>query len=165
DAAEMLESLLEQTLALMNDGARLDDVVHTVRAPEHLLARPYLRPVYDEPEFVVRNIWRLYGGWYDGNPAHLKPAPPDAVARELAELAGGAGRLADRARDLAEAGDLRLAGHLAELAALAAPDDVGVHKARAEVFGLRANEEASTMSKGIFSWAAHESEQHIEGVD
>jgi glyoxylase-like metal-dependent hydrolase (beta-lactamase superfamily II) len=162
DAAEMLESLLEQTLALMNEGARLDDVVHTVRAPEHLLARPYLQPVYDEPEFVVRNIWRLYGGWYDGNPAHLKPAPPDAVARELAELAGGAGRLADRARDLAEAGDLRLAGHLAELAALAAPDDVGVHKARAEVFGLRATEEASTMSKGIFSWAAHESEQHLE---
>jgi glyoxylase-like metal-dependent hydrolase (beta-lactamase superfamily II) len=165
DAAEMLESLLEQTLALMNEGARLDDVVHTVRAPEHLLARPYLRPVYDEPEFVVRNIWRLYGGWYDGNPAHLKPARPDVVARELAELAGGVGRLADRARDLAEAGDLRLAGHLAELAALAAPDDVGVHKARAEVFGLRAKEEASTMSKGIFSWAAHESEQHLEGVD
>jgi len=24
---------------------------------------------YDDPEFVVHNIWRLYGGWYDGNPA------------------------------------------------------------------------------------------------
>ena len=34
---------------------------------------PVPPPVYDEPEFVVRNVWRLYGGWYDGNPAHLKP--------------------------------------------------------------------------------------------
>src|SRR3546814_3340444 len=72
DAAELLESLVEQTLALMNSGARLDEIVHTVEAPAHLLEKPYLKPVYDEPEFVVRNLWRLYGGWYDGNPAHLE---------------------------------------------------------------------------------------------
>ena len=33
EGAELLESLVEQTLALMNEGARLDDIVHTVRAP------------------------------------------------------------------------------------------------------------------------------------
>ena len=163
EGAELLESLLDQTLSLMNQGARLDDVVHAVRAPEHLLARPYLRPIYDEPEFVVRNIWRCYGGWYDGDPSHLKPATPAALAQELANLAGGAGRLAERARELAAAGDLRLAGHLAELAAQAAPDDKGVHETRAEVFGLRAGEEASTMAKGIFSWAEHESRTRAEG--
>jgi alkyl sulfatase BDS1-like metallo-beta-lactamase superfamily hydrolase len=159
EGAELLESLLEQTLAMMNEGARLDDIVHAVKAPPGLLERPYLQAIYDEPEFVVRNIWRLYGGWYDGNPAHLKPAPAGALARELADLAGGANRLAERARGLAAAGDLRLAGHLAELAAQAAPADKGVHAVRAEVFGARAKEEASTMSKGIFSWAEHESRE------
>jgi alkyl sulfatase BDS1-like metallo-beta-lactamase superfamily hydrolase len=159
EGAELLESLVEQTLALMNEGARLDDIVQSVRAPAHLLERPYLHAVYDEPEFVVRNLWRLYGGWYDGDPSHLKPAPADALARELAELAGGADRLAARALEVAAAGDLRLAGHLAELAAQAAPDDGGVHAARAEIFGARAREEASTMSKGIFAWAEHESQQ------
>jgi glyoxylase-like metal-dependent hydrolase (beta-lactamase superfamily II) len=157
DGAELLETLLEQTLSLMNQGARLDDIVHSVRAPEHLLARPYLRPIYDEPEFVVRNIWRYYGGWYDGDPAHLKPAPAAALAAEVAALAGGAGRLADRAGELLASGDLRLAGHLAELAAQAAPDDKAVHATRAAVFGARAAEEASTMSKGIFAWAEHDS--------
>src|SRR5947199_2349445 len=142
---------------MMNAGARLDDIVHTVRAPAHLLARPYLQPVYDEPEFVVRNVWRLYGGWYDGNPATLKPAPETALAHELAGLAGGAGHLARRAAELAEAGDeasLRLAGHLAELAALAAPKDASVHTIRAEVFERRRDFEASTMSKGVCAWAA-----------
>jgi len=161
DGAELLESLVEQTLTMMNEGARLDDILHTVKAPAHLLERPYLHAIYDEPEFVVRNIWRLYGGWYDGNPAHLKPAPDAALARELADLAGGATRLAERARALAAAGDLRLAGHLAELAAQAAPGDKVVHAARAEVFGARAKEEASTMSKGIFSWAEHESSHEL----
>jgi alkyl sulfatase BDS1-like metallo-beta-lactamase superfamily hydrolase len=167
EGAELLETLVEQTLALMNEGARLDDIVHTVRAPDALLERPYLQPIYDEPEFVVRNIWRLYGGWYDGDPSHLKPAPARQLAAELADLAGGAIRLAERARAVAATGDMRLAGHLAELAAQAAPADPGVHAVRAEVFAARAEEEASTMSTGIFSWAAHESDnvmkEHEEG--
>src|SRR5439155_17826355 len=107
-------------------GATLDDVVHTVRAPAHLLERPYLRPIYDEPEFVVRNVWRLYGGWWDGDPAHLKPAPAAALAAEFAELAGGAARLAERARRLADRGERALACHLAELAAQGAPGHAAV---------------------------------------
>ena len=158
DTADLLESLHDQALALMNQGAKLDDLIHAVKAPAHLLEKPYLRPIYDEPEFVVRNVWRLYGGWYDGNPATLKPAPEADLAAELAGLAGGAGVLAERALALAAAGDLRLAGHLVELAALAAPDDPGIHRARAQVYRQRASTEASTMSKGVFSWAAKESE-------
>ncbi len=160
DTAELLESLHDQTVELMNQGVRLNDIIHTVRSPEHLMDRPYLRPVYDEPEFIVRNVWRLYGGWYDGNPASLKPAPEAALAAELAELAGGPGRLAERARSLAEAGDdasLRLAGHLAELAVLAAPGDAGVHAVRADVFRRRTEAATSTMAKGVFGWAARES--------
>jgi alkyl sulfatase BDS1-like metallo-beta-lactamase superfamily hydrolase len=163
--AELLESITSQTLALMNAGARLDDVIHGVEMPAELLARPYLRPVYGDPEFIVRNIWRQYGGWYDGDPASLKPAPAHALAGELAELAGGASRLAERAEALLAAGssaDLRLAGHLAELAALAAPTDAGVHRVRAEVFAARAASETSTMAKGIFGWAAGESRRQSE---
>jgi alkyl sulfatase BDS1-like metallo-beta-lactamase superfamily hydrolase len=162
-AAEYLESVAAQTLELMNSGARLDEIVHSVQVPDQLAGLPWLRPIYDEPEFVVHNLWRLYGGWYDGNPAHLKPAPDRVLAEELAALAGGAAVLAERAAALAAQGDLRLAGHLAELAAQAAPDDAGVHRVRSEVFGTRAREEASLMASGIFLWAAHESEQRSSG--
>ena len=160
DVADLLDHLHDETVAMMNAGARLDDIVHSVRVPAHLAEKPYLHPIYDEPEFVVRNVWRLYGGWWDGNPATLKPAPEAALARELATLAGGPARLAERARALAggDDADLRLAGHLAELAALAAPDDAGIHAVRAEVFTARVAAEASTMSTGVFAWAARESE-------
>ena len=156
ETAELLESLHDQTLALMNAGASLDEILHTVRAPAHLLERPYLRPVYDEPEFVVRNIWRLYGGWYDGNPAHLKPAPEAALAAELAALAGGAGRLADRAAALAEADEHRLACHLAELAAQAAPGDTTIRAVRSAVYGRRAERERSLMARAVYRAAAEE---------
>jgi alkyl sulfatase BDS1-like metallo-beta-lactamase superfamily hydrolase len=157
DSADLLDHLHDETVAMMNAGARLDEIIHTVKAPEHLIEKPYLRPTYDEPEFVVRNVWRLYGGWYDGNPAHLKPAPEADLAVALAELAGGAHLLARRALEAADAGDLRLACDVAELAALAAPDNKAVHEIRARVFEQRAGSELSLMSKGIFNWAASES--------
>jgi alkyl sulfatase BDS1-like metallo-beta-lactamase superfamily hydrolase len=154
DTASLLESLQDQTVAMMNAGSRLDEIVTTVRAPAALLERPYLRPIYDEPEFVVRNLWRLYGGWYDGNPAHLKPAPDAALAAEIARLAGGAARLAQRAAELAGSGELRLARHLAEMASLAAPEDAGIRATRAAVFEQSARAEPSLMARGIFGWAA-----------
>jgi hypothetical protein len=48
-------------------------------------------------------------------------------------------------------------GHLVELAWQAAPDDPAVAAARRHVFATRAAAEASTMAKGVFSWAARES--------
>ena len=160
DTASYLESLVEQTLALMNEGARLSDILDAVKPPANLAELPYLKPVYDEPEFIVHNIWRLYGGWYDGNPANLKPATDRAIAQEMCDLAGGASRLADRATMLAATGDeaqLRLAGHLIEYAWLAQGDDDAIAQARQIIFTLRAELATSTMAKGVFNWAARES--------
>ncbi len=160
ETAELLESLVDQTLELMNAGCRLDEIVHTVTPPPRLMDRPYLKAVYDEPEFVVHTIWRRYGGWWDGNPATLQPAPERALAVELAELVGGATAMAERALQLAsrsEDSDLRLGGHLAELAWLASPTDPVVAEARRKVFTARAESATSTMARGIFTWAARES--------
>jgi alkyl sulfatase BDS1-like metallo-beta-lactamase superfamily hydrolase len=164
DTAGALESIHTQVLELMNAGARLDDVVHTVRLPDELAAKPYLQPTYDEPEFAVRNVWRLYGGWYDGNPARLKPPRDVDVARETAALAGGAERLAARAEQLAAEGDLRLACHFAELAATAAPDDRHVHEVRAAVYDARRAAEQSFMASGIYRAAALDARQRADDL-
>lgn len=118
--------------------------------------------MYDEPEFVVQNIWRLYGGWYDGNPANLKPAKESELAEEITRLAGGAPALGFRARELSEAGQHRLACHLAEIAVQATPDSAAVHKARAKVYAARRDAELSLMSKGIYGAAAAESAGKVE---
>ena len=151
DGATLLESLVGQTLALMNRGCTLDEVLHGVSAPAALLAKPWLQAKYDDPEFVVRAIWHLYGGWFDGNPAHLKPAPAAELAAELAALAGGAGRLAERAAALAENGRTRLAAHLAEFAAGAAPDDTAIQAARAFVLERCMERETSLMGRAFLS--------------
>ena len=158
EMVEALECLIDGTLSMMNEGARLDEIINTIVVPDHLISRPWIEPLYDEPEFVVRNLYRFWGGWWDGNPAYLKPSSEVALASEILALTGSITTLLDRANELAEAGELKLACHLAEFAALAVPDDEEVHKARAQIYWMRRSSERSLMSKGVFAAAARESE-------
>jgi len=153
ETASYLESLVEQVLALLERGARLDAILAAVAPPPALAGRPYLAATYDEPEFIVRNLYRLYAGWWDGNPAHLKPPRDAELARELAALAGGAERLAERARAVA---DVRLACELIELAMLAAPEDGAIRATRRALYKARADAERSLMARGIYNSASDE---------
>ena len=156
ETGAFLRSIHEQVVALMNAGLRLDDVIAQVTFPAELLARPYLRPVYDDPAFVVRNVWRRYGGWWDGNPARLLPARDAAIAAEVVALAGGTAPVIARARAAADRGDLALACQLAEWARQAAPTDADALAVRKDVYRARAAAESSLMARSIFTAAAEE---------
>ena len=110
-------------------------------APPHLMERPYLRPVYDVPEFRgpdgVAALRRVVGREPGHAGAGTRARPGPGAGRP----GGGPGVLAHRALALlpdegtgskgahhgppreGEDDALRLAGHLAGLAWLAAPDD------------------------------------------
>jgi len=162
DIATALENLVADVIAMMNEGSTLDAIIHTVSVPSETLAKPYLRPLYDEPEFVIRNIWRQFGGWWDGAASRLKPSPDADVATAIAELSGGADALIRRAQQAVADNDLRLACHLADLAGWASPSDPAIHAARADVYIERRKAEPSLMSKGIFMAAARESQAVAE---
>ena len=127
--ASTLEHLVADVVEAMNAGAVLDDILHTVSVPAATLELPYLRPLYDEPEFVIRNIWRLFGGWWDGNPARLKPPSDAAIGAEVAMLAGGVVALIERAVARSGSGDHRMACQLIEYAVEAEPESRAVHEA------------------------------------
>ncbi|HVL82103.1 MAG TPA: alkyl sulfatase dimerization domain-containing protein [Actinomycetota bacterium] len=151
-----LRSIVEQTLDLLNAGVVADEIPHRVRIPD-VADSPYLAPIYDRPEFIIRNVIRLYGGWWNGRPADLLPAPASSRAREIARLAGGVGPLVARARELA-ATDLPLACHLAEWALLADPGSAEAQSAVRDLFARRAEEETSLMGQGIYRHAVREAE-------
>jgi alkyl sulfatase BDS1-like metallo-beta-lactamase superfamily hydrolase len=157
DTADYLETLYQQTLACLNRGMTLYEILEEVKPLAHLEEKPYLQPIYDEPEFIVRNVVRCIGGWWSGVPSELKPAPRAQQARELVEVAGGLARILDRAQQSLDANDLRMASHWVDWAAEAAPDSKEAHALRAAVYERRMAAESSTMSKGIFRAAAADS--------
>jgi glyoxylase-like metal-dependent hydrolase (beta-lactamase superfamily II) len=151
--AAFLEALVERTLAALENGSPPHvDIVRAVEIPPH--DRPWLRPLYDEAEFLVRSVIRYYGGWWTGRPCELKPAPRARVAAEIAALAGGARALAERAERLAAAGDVATACHLADAALEADPADAGVREIVARLYEARAQGESSLMARNLFRSAA-----------
>jgi alkyl sulfatase BDS1-like metallo-beta-lactamase superfamily hydrolase len=157
--ASFLRSIETQALDLMNRGCSLDEVLHAVALPSGLMQRPFLRPVYDDPRFLVRMVWRRYGGWWDGEYDTLLPAPKAAQAAEWIALAGGLGNVLARASLLLAEGKHALARHLVETAYHAAPEDDGLHALRAAVYAASADAEASSMARNILRHAARASVQ------
>ena len=161
--AETLEQLVTDVVDAMNSGAVLDEIVHSVHVAPEVLEIPYLRPAYDEPEFVIRNIWRLYGGWYDGNPSRLKPPSDQAVGVEVIDMVGDIQTVVDRAVQRSSEGDHRVACHLIELAVAAEPESRAANEARMQIYQARRGVETSLMAKGIYKGAAADSEAAISG--
>ncbi len=153
ETAELLETVVSRTMAAMENGSPPHvDIVTGIELP--VSESPWLQPVYDDTEFLVRNVIRFYGGWWSGRPSELKPAPRAELAQEIAGSCGGALSLARRAEALASGGELRLACHLADFALEAAPSDPAVQAKVAAVYEARAAGETSLMAINIFNSAA-----------
>jgi hypothetical protein len=111
---------------------------------------------YDHPKFIVRNLLRLWGGWWNGNAAELLPSTAAAQAVEIAALAGGVDKVIARGRALLDAGDSKLAAHCAEWATRAAPGDRTAQELKRDVYERRLAEESSLMAQGIYRAAMND---------
>ncbi|MSQ54820.1 MAG: MBL fold metallo-hydrolase [Betaproteobacteria bacterium] len=164
DTAAYLESLVTQTLERLNAGDTVYDILEAVRPPTNLAAKPYLRPVYDEPAFIVRNLCRCFGGWYTGVPSELKPAPRKKLAAEVVSLAGGMDKLLARAAEHLAKGDAHMAAHFVDWAVDAEPESKAANGVRAKVYKSLLDSSTSTMSKGIYGAAAREAGERAGGT-
>ena len=161
DTARYLRVIIDQVLVRMNAGDTPEEIFHAVEPDPELARRPFLRANYDHPKFIVRNLLRLWGGWWNGNAADLLPATWEAQAKEIAQLAGGIAAIVARGRALLEQGDAVLASHLAEWATRAAPDDAAAQRLKRDVYERRLAEAHALMAQGIFRAAMNDAEKKL----
>ena len=116
----------DYTLEGMNSGKTVHELMRKVALPEHLKIGEF----HGKVAWAVRTIWDEYAGWFhyeDGTTA-LYGVPRSAVSVDLAELAGGAEALANRARAHVEAGRPLEALHLLDVALGAEPASLAALK-------------------------------------
>lgn len=98
----------------------------------HTLMREFAWPngmeigeFHGKAAWAVKSIWREYSGWlhYEDGTTALFGVPRSSVDADLVELAGGAARLAQRARAKLETGAPLEAVHLTDIALSAEPDN------------------------------------------
>jgi glyoxylase-like metal-dependent hydrolase (beta-lactamase superfamily II) len=156
ETAQYLRGIIDQVLLRLNAGEAPDDIFHAVNSDPELASRPYLLELYDHPKFIVRNLIRQWGGWWNGNAADLFPATAQRQAVEISALAGGVGSLVARGRDLLTAGDLEMASHIAEWASRANPADPAAQKLKRDVYERRTAATDNLMAQGIYRGAMNE---------
>jgi glyoxylase-like metal-dependent hydrolase (beta-lactamase superfamily II) len=161
ETARYLRVLIDQVLERMNAGETPEAIFHAVEPDPELAGRSYLRASYDHPKFIVRNLLRQWGGWWNGNAADLLPATWEEQAREIAALSGGVAPLVERGRQLVEAGQSALAAHLAEWATQAEPESRTAQQLKRDVYDRRWQEERSLMGKGIYRAAANDARRAL----
>lgn len=105
----------DETVKYINDGLSLEEIRGKVRLPEDLAQLPYLQPTYGSVEWAVNGIFRQYTGWYNFNPADLKPNPRAILYKSLLEVCGGAAPLIKKARAALAGGQHQLALELTDI--------------------------------------------------
>jgi glyoxylase-like metal-dependent hydrolase (beta-lactamase superfamily II) len=156
ETAAWLRSIIDQVLERLNAGQSQEEIFHAVEPDPELSTRPFLRVTYDHPKFIVRNLLRLWGGWWDGNAAHLLPAPWAEQGREIAALAGGIDALVARGRFLLGQGDLPMACHIAEWATRGHPVHRGAQELKRDAYAARLESAREVMTRGIYRDAMNE---------
>jgi alkyl sulfatase BDS1-like metallo-beta-lactamase superfamily hydrolase len=109
------------TLEGMKSGKSVHQLMLEIRLPEQLAIGEF----HGKAGWAVKSIWREYAGWfhYEDGTTELYGVPRSSVHGDIAELAGGAGRLAARARQRLDAGEPLEALHLVDIALNADPKE------------------------------------------
>src|SRR5215475_13607554 len=111
---DVIQSVLEQTIAGMRKGERPDELVEHVKLPPPLADNPYLQEFYGSVAWSVRAIYADRLGWFDGNATRLFPLAERERAARILGLAGGADKVLAGARAALAAREFQWAAELAD---------------------------------------------------
>ncbi|NNJ24308.1 alkyl/aryl-sulfatase [Alienimonas chondri] len=153
DYRDAVQYIHDETVAGMNRGLTPDELAATVRLPERLANKEYLRPFYGHPEWGVRSVFAGYLGWFDGNPTNLFRLPPKEEAERFAKLAGGAENLRSAAREALEGGDgadAQWAAQLADRLLALDPEDQAAKNLKADALTQLARRSVTATARNYY---------------
>jgi alkyl sulfatase BDS1-like metallo-beta-lactamase superfamily hydrolase len=109
----------DYTLDGMKAGKTVHQLMRELAFPEAIRIGDF----HGKASWAVKSIWREYSGWfhYEDGTTELYGVPRSSVDADLAELAGGADKLAERARAKLDKGQPLEALHLVAIALGAEP--------------------------------------------
>jgi alkyl sulfatase BDS1-like metallo-beta-lactamase superfamily hydrolase len=113
----------DQALRLMNKGYVPAEIAEELELPPSLEREWHCRGYYGSLNHNLKAVYQRYLGWFDGNPAHLWPHPPEAAGARYVELAGGADALLAHAREAFQQGDFRWVAEIVNHLVFADPEN------------------------------------------
>ncbi len=112
----------DQTLRLASRGLTPAEIAEALELPASLVPHFDDRGYYGTLKHNAKAVYQAYFGWYDGNPAHLDPLPPEQAAAQYVALMGGIDGTVAAGQAAFERGEYRWAAQLLDHAVFAEPD-------------------------------------------
>jgi len=148
--------LHDQSVRLLNKGFTGPEIAEQLELPPVLADRWHARGYYGSVSHNTKAVYQRYMGWFDGNPAHLWPHPPEAVARRYVECMGGAEAVLEHGRAAFEAGDFRWAAELVGHVVFADPTNGEARELQASTFEQLAYGAENATWRNFFLMGARE---------
>jgi len=152
DNIDVIRSLHDQTVDLINEGVHITEMIHQVEIPKHLKKSPYLNQTYSRTEFFVFNVYRWYHGYFDGNPAHLLPRPEQEVLKEIFNLIGEEDKILNRVKELIDRKRPYMALEILDIIFQVNPDNKKVRGLRLKILESLHEEDACMMSRNVWKY-------------
>jgi alkyl sulfatase BDS1-like metallo-beta-lactamase superfamily hydrolase len=154
----------DQTLRLLNRGYVGAEIAERLELPPSLEREWHCRGYYGSLNHNVKAVYQRYMGWFDGNPAHLWPHPPEAAAERYVELAGGADALLAHAREAFERGDHRWVAEVVNHLVFADPDNADARELQARTLEQLAFGAENGTWRNFFLMGALELREGVRGT-
>ena len=148
--------LHDQSVRLMNRGLTGAEIAEVLELPPPLADRWHTRGYYGSLSHNAKAVYQRYMGWYDANPAHLWPHPPEAAAVRYVEAMGGAEAVLERARASFSDGDYRWAAEVVNHVIFADPDNEAARELQAATFEQLAYGAENATWRNVFLMGARE---------
>jgi alkyl sulfatase BDS1-like metallo-beta-lactamase superfamily hydrolase len=148
--------LHDQSVHLMNLGYTSAEIAERLRLPEPLAKQWFNRGYYGTLNHNSKAVYQRYMGWYDANPAHLHPLPPEDAAVRYVEAMGGQAAVRARAEEAIDAGEYRWAATLLDHAVFADPDDVEARELLASAYTQMGYQSEAGTWRNIYLTGAQE---------
>ncbi len=104
--------LHDQSVRLMNAGLTGAEIAEELELPDVLRKQWFNRGYYGTMSHNAKAVYQRYMGWYDANPAHLNPLPPEPLSTRYVAAMGGADAVMKQAAEAEASGELRWAATL-----------------------------------------------------
>ncbi len=146
----------DQTLRLANHGYTMDEISEQLQPPPELANVWYNRGYYGTVSHNSRAVYQKYLGFFDGNPAHMHPLPPEESGRRYVQFMGGPEELLRKARKAYDAADYRWVVEVVNHLVFADPDNVKARRLQAAALEQLGYQAESGQWRNFYLTAASE---------
>lgn len=113
----------DQSVRMLNAGYTPNEIAEELELPPSLAKNFSNRGYYGTVKHNAKAVYQGYLGWYDGNPAHLDPLPPEQSAVKYVALMGGAEQMLVQAQKAFDQGEYRWVAELLNHLVFAEPNN------------------------------------------